>query len=141
MQLRHIPTGIVVKSQATRSRSQNRNIARELLAARLDELRNGGASRTAVVGDVKRKRAASKAKKSRRKYRKLAGAQEQEGQEEEGEEGGEEEYPEQWEALEGKTNGKSTGEANTASQSDTAGEGRKATDKNSRDDTNRALGA
>ena len=71
VQLRHIPTGIVVKCQATRSREQNRKTARELLAARLDELANGDKSRTAIVGDVKRKRAASAAKKSRRKYRKL----------------------------------------------------------------------
>ncbi|KAK3308064.1 RF-1 domain-containing protein [Chaetomium strumarium] len=89
VQLRHIPTGIVVKSQATRSRSQNRKIARELLAARLDELTNGTQSRTAIVAEVKKKRAASKAKKSRRKYRKLAEEQEKEGEEEE--EGGEDE--------------------------------------------------
>ncbi|KAK3906425.1 putative peptide chain release factor-like protein [Staphylotrichum tortipilum] len=74
VQLRHIPTGIVVKSQATRSRSQNRKIARDQLAARLDELANGAQSRTAVVGAAKLKKAASKAKKSRRKYRKLAEA-------------------------------------------------------------------
>ncbi len=72
MQLTHVPTGIVVKSQATRSRSQNRKIARELLAARLDELRNGDQSRTAIVAEVKRTRKASASKKSRRKYRKLA---------------------------------------------------------------------
>jgi hypothetical protein len=62
-----------VKCQATRSRSQNRKIARDLLALKLDELHNGAASRTAVSGDVKRKKAASKAKQSRRKYKKLEG--------------------------------------------------------------------
>lgn len=71
VQLKHIPSGIVVKSQATRSRSQNRKHARELLAQRLDDLLNGDQSRSAVVGEVKRKKAASAAKKSRRKYRKL----------------------------------------------------------------------
>ncbi|KAH6840835.1 RF-1 domain-containing protein [Chaetomium sp. MPI-CAGE-AT-0009] len=75
VQLKHIPTGLVVKSQATRSRTQNRKIARDLLALKLDELANGAQSRTAIVGDVKKKRAASKNKKSRRKYRKLAGAE------------------------------------------------------------------
>lgn len=71
MQLQHIPTGIVVKSQATRSRDQNRKHARELLAQRIDDLRNGDQSRSAIVGEVKRKKAASASKKSRRKYRKL----------------------------------------------------------------------
>ncbi|KAK4127738.1 hypothetical protein N657DRAFT_641762 [Parathielavia appendiculata] len=72
VQLRHIPTGIVVKSQATRSRTQNRKIARDLLALKLDELANGPQSRAAIVSDVKKKRADSRAKKARRKYRKLA---------------------------------------------------------------------
>lgn len=71
VQLKHIPTGIVVKSQATRSREQNRKIARELLAAKLDILANGEQSRTAIVGSFKKKRADSAAKKTRRKYRKL----------------------------------------------------------------------
>ncbi|PHH88783.1 hypothetical protein CDD83_7063 [Cordyceps sp. RAO-2017] len=71
VQLKHIPTGIVVKSQATRSRSQNRTHAREILARRLDDLLHGQQSRSAVVGQVKKKRADSAAKKSRRKYRKL----------------------------------------------------------------------
>ncbi|KAI0005196.1 RF-1 domain-containing protein [Xylariaceae sp. FL0662B] len=71
VQLRHTPTGIVVKSQATRSRSQNRTIARQLLADRLDDIARGDQSRSAVVGEVKRKKKASSAKKSRRKYRKL----------------------------------------------------------------------
>jgi hypothetical protein len=60
----------VVKSQATRSQSQNRKIAREILAAKIDDLLNGDQSRSAIVGEVKRRRAASAAKKSRRKHRK-----------------------------------------------------------------------
>ncbi|KAF5023234.1 hypothetical protein F66182_4709 [Fusarium sp. NRRL 66182] len=71
VQLKHIPTGIVVKSQATRSRDQNRKHARELLAQRVDELQNGDQSRSAIVGQVKQKKAASASKKSRRKYKKL----------------------------------------------------------------------
>ncbi|ROT39179.1 hypothetical protein SODALDRAFT_153780 [Sodiomyces alkalinus F11] len=76
VQLKHIPTGIVVKSQATRSRSQNRKIARQVLADKLDVMFSGEQSRSAIVGEVKRKKAASAAKKSRRKYRKLEGAEE-----------------------------------------------------------------
>ncbi|KAG5928023.1 hypothetical protein E4U42_001405 [Claviceps africana] len=71
VQLKHIPTGIVVKCQATRSRSQNRKQARELLAQKVDNLLNGEQSRSSIVGEVKRKKAASAAKKSRRKYRQL----------------------------------------------------------------------
>jgi protein subunit release factor B len=71
VQLKHIPTGIVVKCQATRSRTQNRKIARTLLAQKLDDLNNGEESRSAIVGEVKRKKAASAAKKSRRKYKLL----------------------------------------------------------------------
>ena len=59
VQLKHIPTGIVVKSQATRSRDQNRKHARELLAQRVDEFHNGDQSRSAIVGRVKEKKAAS----------------------------------------------------------------------------------
>ncbi|KAI1111074.1 RF-1 domain-containing protein [Nemania sp. NC0429] len=71
VQLKHIPTGLVVKCQATRSRSQNRTIARQLLADKLDDMTRGRESRSSVVGEVKRKKKASSAKKSRRKYRKL----------------------------------------------------------------------
>ncbi|KAI0546850.1 RF-1 domain-containing protein [Xylaria curta] len=71
VQLKHIPTGIVIKCQATRSRTQNRNIARQLLADKLDDMTRGDQSRSSVVGEVKRKKKASSAKKSRRKYRKL----------------------------------------------------------------------
>ncbi|KAK4043047.1 RF-1 domain-containing protein [Parachaetomium inaequale] len=126
VQLKHIPTGLVVKSQATRSRTQNRKIARDLLALKLDAIANGDQSRTAVVGDVKRKRAASKAKKSRRKYRKLvdagAGAgSEGEGQQvEEGrEQGGEEEEGEEWEVVEETEEGEVETEAERAQDPET----------------------
>ncbi|KAL8802899.1 MAG: hypothetical protein Q9182_003515 [Xanthomendoza sp. 2 TL-2023] len=71
VQLKHIPTGMVVKSQATRSRSQNRSIARRLLADKLEDAEKGTESRTALKSEVKRKKKASKAKKARRKYRAL----------------------------------------------------------------------
>ncbi|KAL8922614.1 MAG: hypothetical protein Q9208_005119 [Pyrenodesmia sp. 3 TL-2023] len=69
VQLKHIPTGMVVKSQATRSRSQNRSIARRLLADKLEDARKGPESRTAMKTEVKRKKKASKTKKARRKHR------------------------------------------------------------------------
>ncbi|KAJ2902398.1 polypeptide chain release factor [Zalerion maritima] len=71
VQLKHIPTGIVVKSQATRSRTENRKIARNNLALKLDELKNGDQSRVAIVGAFKKKKSDSSSKKSRRKYKKL----------------------------------------------------------------------
>ncbi|TID00167.1 putative peptide chain release factor-like protein, mitochondrial [Colletotrichum higginsianum] len=67
----YLKGSIVVKSQATRSRTQNRKIAREILAQKIDDLQNGEQSRSAIVGEVKRKKAASASKKSKRKYRQL----------------------------------------------------------------------
>jgi peptide chain release factor len=61
----------VVKCQATRSQSQNRKIAREILAEKVDIVEKGNESRTAIKTALKRKRKASKTKKSRRKYRAL----------------------------------------------------------------------
>jgi len=71
VQLKHTPTGLVLKVQATRSRSQNRKIARVMLAERVEEIEKGKESRVAIVQDVKRKRKSSAAKKSKRKYRAL----------------------------------------------------------------------
>ncbi|EED19313.1 peptidyl-tRNA hydrolase domain protein [Talaromyces stipitatus ATCC 10500] len=86
VQLIHKPTGIVVKSQATRSRSQNQKIAREILAAKVEELEKGEQSREAIKNALKRKRKASSMKKKRRKYRALEeakqGQQLQDGAEE-----------------------------------------------------------
>lgn len=78
--MKHIPTGIVVKSQATRSREQNRKHARELLAQKVDDLCHGEQSRSAIVGGVRKKRSDSAAKKSRRKYRLLEEAKAKETQ-------------------------------------------------------------
>lgn len=86
VQLIHKPTGLVVKSQATRSRSQNEKIAKQLLADRVEELEKGGESRTAIKADRARKKKASKMKKSRRKYRGLEESKSSEEGEEEGEE-------------------------------------------------------
>lgn len=86
MQLIHKPTGLVVKSQATRSRSQNEKIAKQLLADRVEELEKGGESRTAIKADRAREKKASKLKKARRKYRSLEESKSSEEGEEEGEE-------------------------------------------------------
>ncbi|KAL8943937.1 MAG: hypothetical protein Q9216_000749 [Gyalolechia sp. 2 TL-2023] len=72
VQLKHLPTGMVVKSQATRSRSQNRSIARRLLADKLEDAEKGPESRTALKVEAKRKKKASKMKKARRKHRSSA---------------------------------------------------------------------
>ena len=71
VQLKHIPTGIVVKSQATRSRDQNRKIARRLLSDRLEEIEKGSESRTAIKLERAQKKKASATKKTRRKYKRL----------------------------------------------------------------------
>lgn len=87
VQLKHIPTGIVVKCQDTRSREQNRKLAREHLAEKIDDLLNGDQSRSAVVARLKAKKKSSAAKKSRRKHREAAEGREQgeEGEDQEDE--------------------------------------------------------
>lgn len=76
-----------MKSQATRSRTQNESIARRILAEKVEVLEKGSESRV----ERKRQKASAKKrsaeKKSRRKYRALA--------EEKGEKEGEGEYEEQ----------------------------------------------
>lgn len=68
VQLKHIPTGIVVKCQATRSRTQNRKAARILLAERLEEMEKGPQSRTALKAVRERNKRAGRRKKAKRKY-------------------------------------------------------------------------
>lgn len=71
-QLKHIPTGFLVKCQATRSQAQNRVIARKLLREKLDDLLSGDQSRSAIKKEMKKKKALSAQKKRNRKYRALA---------------------------------------------------------------------
>jgi hypothetical protein len=87
VQLKHIPTGIVVKYQDTRSREVNRKMARRILQDRIEEMELGEGARTRVKAREKSKKKASSAKKARRKYRKLAEGKEGEEGEEEGMEG------------------------------------------------------
>lgn len=72
VQLKHLPTGIVVKCQGTRSREQNRKDARRLLGEKLEEMEKGGESRTAIKAERARAKKASSSKKRRRKYKMLA---------------------------------------------------------------------
>lgn len=59
----------MVKSQATRSRTENRKIARRILAEKLEMIEKGDQSRTALKAEIAKKKKASKSKKSKRKYR------------------------------------------------------------------------
>jgi peptide chain release factor len=68
----HLPTGIVVKSQATRSKSENYNIARRILAEKVELLEKGDESRVTKKAEKAAKKKASADKKKRRKYRKLS---------------------------------------------------------------------
>jgi peptide chain release factor len=70
-QLTHLPTGTVVSSQATRSRSQNFKIARKVLSEKVDLLQKGGESRLAKKQEKASTKKQSSSKKARRKYRKL----------------------------------------------------------------------
>ena len=68
VQLKHIPSGIVVKCQQTRERAQNRKLARRLLADRLDELENGENSRVALRAKDQMRKAALRARRAAKKY-------------------------------------------------------------------------
>ncbi|KAI1627101.1 RF-1 domain-containing protein [Exophiala viscosa] len=71
-QVTHLATGIVVKSQRTRSKSENFKIAKRILAEKVELLEKGGESRAAKVHDRARKKKLSAEKKRRRKYKALA---------------------------------------------------------------------
>ena len=72
VQLVHVPTGIMINCQDTRSRAQNRTLARRRLSERVEEHLKGSESRTAIKGEKAKKKSQSAAKKKRRKYRRLA---------------------------------------------------------------------
>lgn len=72
VQLIHHPSGINIRCQETRSRAQNRVIARRVLAERLEDLEKGDQSRSALKAQRAVKKKANASKKSRRKYAKLA---------------------------------------------------------------------
>ncbi|TVY55340.1 putative peptide chain release factor-like protein [Lachnellula suecica] len=93
VQLKHIPTGLVLKVQEHRSRSQNRKLARQLLAEKLDVMERGDQSRKAVIGEIKKKKKSSATKKSKRKYKRLEENKADEASGDEGEDFAEEEGP------------------------------------------------
>ncbi|KAI9249182.1 RF-1 domain-containing protein [Phascolomyces articulosus] len=66
--LRHIPTGIRVQCQQTRSLEQNRGIARKLLKDKLDDLVNGDLSKHAQKAAKINKAKARKARRAKKKY-------------------------------------------------------------------------
>jgi protein subunit release factor B len=98
VQLKHIPTGIVVKYQDTRSRTVNRKMARKILQEKIEEAELGEDARTKVKQREKSKKKASADKKKRRKYRKL-------GEEQDGVEGDEVEDVEEGESAESEHKG------------------------------------
>lgn len=71
VQLKHIPTGITVKCQETRSRDENRKIARRILTRKLDVLENGEESLVEIKKWKAIRRKKDREKKSKRKYRRL----------------------------------------------------------------------
>jgi len=85
--LKHIPTGIVVTCQATRSQEQNRKKAREILAMKVQHALDPENSRQAVVGEWKSRKTNSKRKKAKRKYRKLEEEKKKAMEEQEGTQG------------------------------------------------------
>ncbi|KAG8625975.1 hypothetical protein KVT40_006376 [Elsinoe batatas] len=72
VQIKHLPTGLMVKNQSTRSRAQNRSIARKILREKIEEFYLGEGSRVRIKEGKERKRKLSGEKKRRRKYRALA---------------------------------------------------------------------
>lgn len=57
-----------MKCQATRSQKQNRKIARQLLADKIEEKEKGPESRVALKQQIKRNKKADRRKKAKRKY-------------------------------------------------------------------------
>lgn len=72
VQLTHIPTGIVVNSQHLREQSKNREMARELLALKLEQLQDPENCRLKFIEDQKVKQRKNKSKKTNKKKRLLA---------------------------------------------------------------------
>ncbi|CAE6515537.1 unnamed protein product [Rhizoctonia solani] len=63
----HLPTGIRVQCQATRSREQNRKIARKIMLEKLDHLANPGLSKLEVQQEKVRAKKRQRAKKAKKR--------------------------------------------------------------------------
>ncbi|CAE6384216.1 unnamed protein product [Rhizoctonia solani] len=70
----HRPTGIRVQCQATRSREQNRKIARKIMLEKLDQLVNPGLSKLEVQQEKIRAQKRQRAKKAKKKAKMRAEA-------------------------------------------------------------------
>ncbi|CAG8720926.1 13144_t:CDS:2, partial [Cetraspora pellucida] len=66
--LRHVPTGVRVVCQKTRSLQQNRSIARKIMIEKLDDYHNGNQSKSAIKREIARKKVAKRKKRAREKY-------------------------------------------------------------------------
>jgi len=81
VQLKHLPTGLVIKCQSTRSRDSNRKTARRILAEKLEERDLGDQSRVVIKRNEVARKKASRKKKSLRKYRALAADRKEDAEE------------------------------------------------------------
>ncbi|KAG8763064.1 hypothetical protein FRC11_006258 [Ceratobasidium sp. 423] len=70
----HRPTGIRVQCQATRSREQNRKIARKIMLEKLDQLANPGLSKLEVQQEKVRAKKRQRAKKAKKRAKSRAEA-------------------------------------------------------------------
>ena len=68
--LKHIPTGIVVKCSSERSQSLNRFFARRLLVSKIEKIRLGKKSNKEIEAEKLRKQKLKRKKKSSIKYSK-----------------------------------------------------------------------
>ncbi|KAI9093031.1 RF-1 domain-containing protein [Phlyctochytrium arcticum] len=68
VQLKHIPTGILVESQRFRDLTSNRKEARKLLKLKLDHMVNGETSKVAIKRAKEVKRKKKQAQKAQKKY-------------------------------------------------------------------------
>lgn len=98
-----------MKSQATRSRSQNYKNARQILADKIELLEKGDESRVAKKKAMEVAKAKSREKKARRKYRAQVGAVEGQMDERDKSLGEPKEIREQLEPVSAVTNGGLTG--------------------------------
>ncbi|UZJ55056.1 hypothetical protein CBS101457_004376 [Exobasidium rhododendri] len=75
VQLKHVPTGIVVRCQETRSRELNRELARRKLSKELEKIVFG--ERESVIGEKAQRERRKKMAKARKRQRKLSSSENQ----------------------------------------------------------------
>ncbi|VDM02591.1 unnamed protein product [Schistocephalus solidus] len=77
--LKHIPTGLIVKCQESRQLHRNRELARERLRLRVDELLNGEQSQLAEARRVERQKENNKFSRAKRRLEMKAAFKAREG--------------------------------------------------------------